>query len=167
MMDRHFELIPEDGAICALLLAIGFRKPNKADGISDALNKMETHFKNRFAIGIVDDDKRKPTLFDSYSKVLKAQDALLLLQKPASAHFLIVVQPAIEKWLLQNAYITDVIASKYGFDILDDLKRVTKNEVEVVKNQRFKQFLNDLHPASALGFVTLGDWIEVLYEKYF
>ncbi|MFN0037712.1 MAG: hypothetical protein ACKVUS_21840 [Saprospiraceae bacterium] len=163
-MDRHYELIPEDGAIRALVLALGFPKPNIGDGIGNTLNKIEHHFKNRFAVGIVDDDRRKPKLFDSYEMLLKEQDFLHLKQKPSTRHFLIVVQPAIEVWLLQNAEKKEVVSP---FSALKDLQRITKDEVAVAKNQRFKQFLNDLNQAKAPGFVTMTEWIEELYDKHF
>jgi hypothetical protein len=163
-MDRHWELIPEDGAMRALLLVLGFRKPNTGQGIGDTLNKIEEHFKNRFAIGVVDDDKRKPKLFDLYENVLKEQDALRLLQKPQSRHFLIVVEPAIEQWLLNNA---EKAVVETPFPTLKELQRVTKNELEVVKNQPFKQFLNALKQADAPGFVTMAEWIDVLYNKHY
>jgi hypothetical protein len=163
-MNRHLELIPEDGAIRALVLALGFAKPNMGDGIGNTLNKIESHFKNRFAVGIVDDDKRKPKLFDRYERLLKEEDFLQLKQKPATSHFLIVVQPAIEIWLLQNAKNKEI---DFPFPTLKELQRVTKDEVEVAKNQRFKQFLNDLNQAKSPGFVTMTEWIEELYDKHF
>lgn len=163
-MDRQWEIIPEDGAMRALVLVLGFRKPNTGLGIGDTLNKIEQNFKNRFAVGIVDDDKRKPKLFDAYSEQLKTQDSLRLMQKPKSSHYLIVVEPAIEKWLLENAEKVDVTSP---FVVLKDLQRVTKNEIEVVKNQSFKQFLSDLNNANAPGFVTMADWMDDLYDKHF
>lgn len=164
MMSQHREIIPEDGAIRALILVLGFAKPNNGDGIGNTLNKIEEHFKNRFAIGIVDDDRRKPKLFDRYETLLKEQDFLQLKQKPDTKHFLIVVQPAIELWLLQNAKKIEVDSP---FSTLKDLQRVTKDEVEVMKNQQFKQFLNNLNQLNAPGFATMIVWIDELYEKHF
>jgi hypothetical protein len=163
-MNRHYELIPEDGAMSALITCLGFSKPNTGDGIGNTLNKIEEFFKNRFAVGIVDDDKRKPKLFDRYDKIVNEKDFLLLKQKPNSRHFLIVVQPAIESWLLQNADSKEIA---HPFPTLDDMKRVTKDPVEVVKNQSFKQFLSQLNNAGAPGFVTMTNWIDELYAKHF
>lgn len=163
-MNRHLEIIPEDGAIRALILALGFPKPNIGNGIGDTLNKIQDHFKNRFAIGIVDDDKRKPKLFDAYATLHKEQDFLQLKQRPDTKHFLVVLQPAVETWLLQNAESALIQAP---FPTLKDLKRITKNEIEVVQNQRFRQFLNDLSQANAPGFVTMAKWIDELYDNNF
>ncbi len=81
-MNQHREIIPEDGAIHALILALGFPKPTLGDIIGNTLNKIEQHFKNRFAIGVVDNDKRKPKLFDLYETLLKEQDFLQLKKNP-------------------------------------------------------------------------------------
>lgn len=87
-MAHQFDLIPEGRAERVLLQVIGFEKPNHADGIGDTLNKIENRG-NHFALGIVDNDKRKPALFDRYQILLKEQQALQLLQKPHSLHFLL------------------------------------------------------------------------------
>jgi hypothetical protein len=163
-MFPHLELIPEDGVMRSLVLTLGFRRPNYGSGIGDTLNKIENNFKNRFAVGIVDDDRRKPKLFDRYELLLKEQHFLQLRQKPKSRHYLIVVHPAVEDWLLENARIINLTSS---FETRDALKRVTKDEIEVVKNSDFKQFLNTLNQSRAPGFVTLATWIEGLYEKHF
>jgi hypothetical protein len=163
-MDQQYEIIPEDGAMRALVLALGFPKPNTGQGIGDTLNKIEKYFKNRFAIGIVDDDKRKPKLFEQYENILKEENALRLLQKPESRHYLIVVEPAIELWLLKNAAEIDLESS---FSSLKELKRITKDESAVVKDQQFKRFLNALYQNNAPGLATMKEWIDELYEKYF
>lgn len=161
-MNRHYELIPEDGAMTALVTCLGFLKPNTGDGIGNTLNKMEQNFKNRFAVGIIDDDKRKPKLFDLYENLLEEKDSLKLIQKPVTKHFLIVVQPAIELWLLHNADSKDIASP---FPSLKEMKRVTKDPTEVVKNQAFKQFLRQLNNAGAPGFITMTNWIDQLYAK--
>ncbi len=163
-MNQHWEIIPEDGAMRALVLILGFSKPDTGQGIGDTLNKIERLFTNRFAIGIVDNDKREPKLFDLYGEILKEQDSLQLLRKPKSSHFLIVVDPAIELWLLDNA---EKAAVHSPFPTMKDLQRITKNELSVVKDQGFKQFINDLNQANAPGFKTMATWFEELYEKHF
>jgi len=162
---RHFELIPEDNAMALLVHTLGFHQPNYANGIGDTLNKIEKHFKNKFAIGVVDDDWRKPNLFLQYERLLIAENSLELRQKPNSRHFLIVVYPAIEDWILENASLCEM--SNTGFDDRESIMRVTKDEVEIIRNSKFRQFMHKLHQADAPGFVTMGKWIADLYQKHF
>ena len=162
-MAHQFDIIPEDGAIRALVQILGIPKPNQSEGISVVLNKIEKQFSNRFAVGLIDDDKRKPALFDNYA-LLKEQYSLQLRQKPESKHFLIVLSPAIEDWLLENARLTGI--DPRNFRTRQDLVEVTKNRIKVVKDQRFRQFLNDLKQANAPGFSTISAWINELREKH-
>ena len=77
-MAHQFDIIPEGKAERVLLQAIGFPKPNHGDGIGDTLNKIEgKNFKNKFAIGLVDNDKPKPfPLQPSPPKPPKADDVV-------------------------------------------------------------------------------------------
>lgn len=165
-MDCHFELIPEDRAIQLVLKVLGFKQTTLGDNISITLNKIEVHFKNRFAIGLIDDDVRKPSNFFHYSERLNESDNLILLQKPDSRHFLIVIQPAIESWLFHCASIAEVRAEDFGFNGLESLKRVSKRPALIEKNQTFKNFLNTIYQKQSSGFLTLQSWIEDLFEKH-
>lgn len=165
-MDQHFELIPEDRAIQGLVGVLGFKKTNLGDGISQTLNKINKHFNNRFAVGIVDDDKQKPGGYDAYSNLLDEKDGLKLIQKPQSRHFLIVITPAVESWLFQCADQCEIDPSKYGFSTLKQLTRITKDPLNVGKDNQLRRFLHDLYQAKTPGFVSLEEWITGLIEKY-
>lgn len=165
-MDKHFELIPEDRAIQALLKILGYPKTVLGDGIGNTMNKLIKQYHNKFAIALIDDDKVKPKHVDSFTKLLEFTDNLQLWQKPKSSHYVVIFKPAIEDWLLLQATLCDIDPSKYGFSNLDGLKRVTKNPIEVVKNQPFQQFLHKLNQGNAPGFIQLREWIERLYDKY-
>lgn len=161
-MAHHRDIIPEDGALRVLVEILGFSNPNHANGISTALSKVNTHFDKRFAVVIIDDDKRKPKLFDQYRLYLKQEHGLQLRQKPESLHFLILVSPAIEDWLLENARAVDV----EGLETRQALMRITKDELEVEKSPLFRKYLNDLKQKQAPGFKSMSDWIHELREKY-
>ncbi len=165
-MDKHFELIPEDRAIQVLLKTLGYPKTVLGDGIGNTMNKLKKQYHNKFAIALIDDDKRKPKHVDSFTKLLDSTDNLQLLQKPESRHFVLMFKPAIEDWLLHQATLCDIDPSNYGFSNLDGLKRVSKNPNEVGKNQPFQQFLHKLNQRNAPGFVQLIEWIDQLYDKY-
>ena len=167
-MDRHFELIPEDRGIQALVELLGFKKTNLGDGISQTLSKMNRHFNNKFAIGVIDNDKQKPGGYDLYTTLVKEEEnGLTMIQKPKSRHFLIVISPAIEAWLLNNAAWCEIDPGKYEFSTLKQLTRITKDPVNVGKDKQLRRFLNDLYQAQAPGFVTMAAWIDGLYGKHF
>ncbi|MCC7467467.1 MAG: hypothetical protein IT261_14395 [Saprospiraceae bacterium] len=130
------------------------------------MNKLIKQYHNKFAIALIDDDKVKPKHVDLFTRLLEDTDHLQLWQKPESRHFIILIKPAIEDWLLNQAVLCDIDPSKFGFANLDGLKRVTKNPVEVHKNQAFQQFLHHLFQKNAPGFIQTEEWIEQLYDKY-
>lgn len=163
-MAHHRDIIPEDGAIRVLVEILGFSNPNHANGISTALSKVNTYFDKRFAVVIIDDDKRKPKLFDQYRLTLRQEYGLQLRQKPESLHFLILISPAIEDWLLENARAIDVVFA--GLETRKDLMRITKDELEVEKNPLFRKYLNDLKQKQAPGFKSMSGWIHELREKH-
>lgn len=164
-MDHHFELIPEDEAILSVLEALGFRKTNFGGNIGETLKKMEKHFPNRLAIGLIDNDWTKPKLFDLYDTIVKERDDLQLRQKSKSRHFLIVIHPAIEEWLLQNARLAEI---EHPFLGIKELSRVSKGEKKTSKEVgQYKRFLNALLQAKAPGILTMAEWIEELYDKHF
>lgn len=163
-MAHQYEIIPEDGAIRVLVQILGYPNPhNLGGGSSVVLPTIEKQFKNRFAIGLIDDDKRKPKAFDQYQTLIKEENNLQLRHKFQSQHFLIVLYPAVEDWLLENVRLTKIDFK--NFKTRQDLMRVTKNK-DVAKDQTFKRFLNDLKQADAPGLVTMAAWIKELRERH-
>ncbi|MBK7939539.1 MAG: hypothetical protein IPJ82_21720 [Lewinellaceae bacterium] len=115
MNEPFFQLIPEDNGHKMLMEVLRFRKCNFAKGINNVLWKIENNFDNRFAVGIVDDDKFKSSHFKKYSTIIAESDKLIQLNKPETKHFLIVIQPAFEKWVWDQSVQKEILPSKYSF----------------------------------------------------
>lgn len=165
-MDRHWELIPEGKADRVLLEVLGFRNPGAGNGIGDVINQIKNNFSGRFAIGLIDDDRRKPALFDSFQRLEKKADLQLFQrQAPESKHFLIVVSPALEGWLLERARKADIDPSRFGFDDRKRFQRVCKDQA-VSTHQKFRQFLHQLWQEREDGMVILHKWLTDLYQKH-
>ncbi len=165
MNEPFFQLIPEDNGHKMLMEVLRFRKCNFAKGISTVLRKIEKDFTNRFAVGIVDDDKFKPANFKKYSTKIAESNNLIQLHKPETKHFLIVIQPAFEKWVWDQALQKEILPSKYGFHNFDTFCDATKDDF-LHNNQQVRRFLTDLFHAEAPGFITMSNWIEKLREKH-
>ena len=166
MSGPFFELIPEDNGQKLLMEVLGFRKCNFAKGISTVLSKIEKDFNNRFAVGIVDDDKFKPDHFDKYKNKISATNHLIQLHKPDTKHFLIVIQPAFEKWVWEQAIQKKISPSNYTFHHFEAFRRAAKDDF-LHNNNQVRRFLTDIHHSQSPGFNTLANWIEGLYEKHF
>lgn len=165
MNEPFYQLIPEDNGHKMLMEVLRFRKCNFAKGINIVLSKIEKNFNNRFALGIVDDDKFKSNHFNKYSTKIAESNNLLQLNKPGTKHFLIVIQPAFEKWVWNQAVQKEILPSKYSFHNFDTFCDATKDDF-LHENQQVRRFLTDLFHAKAPGFITMSTWIGELREKY-
>lgn len=166
MNGPFFELIPEDNGQKLLMEVLGFRKCNFAKGISTVLSKIEKDFNNRFAIGIVDDDKFKSGHFFKYTDKIAEADHLIHLRKPNTRHFLIVIQPAFERWVWEQAVQKEIAPSEYTFHDFKTFCRATKDDF-LRNNHHVRRFLTDIYHTQSPGFITMATWIEKLYEKHF
>ena len=72
-------------------------------------------------------------------------------------HYLIMIAPALEGFILRAA--ADVDIQQKPFDNLKSLKRITKS-IHISQNQDFKNFLNRLRQKKAPGFITIQNWLK-------
>lgn len=71
---------------------------------------------------------------------------------------MIIIHPAIEKWLLKNAEDAAITPLNLG-NQLDDLKSFTKRK-SIHNNQHFYVFIKQLIQHQPPGITTLKKWIE-------
>lgn len=153
---NHPQILPECYADTLLVEMLGF-EPNHKLGIGEVKNALAKIFKNSWAVGIVDNDKKKPTDFVEYNLVAE-KDGIKRCEKANSKHTLLVISPAFEDWVFENANAVNVDPKNYGFQsrkhFRDNCKKVNANE-----NRQLKQFLNTLKQKKAPGFLQLKSWI--------
>ena len=109
------------------------------------------------AVGIIDNDKKKPTDFTEFAldvEIFGIQRRL----KADTRHTLLVINPAFEDWIFENAGAVNVDPSKYGFRTRKQFRDNCKS-ANASENKQLKQFLNTLKQKKAPGFVQLEDWI--------
>src|SRR5256885_10891836 len=110
----------------AEILAESSTKFNHQKGHGNVANKMQFALKNRVALGVIDEDTikvRKAKYFSEF-KEIRTENNLILQKHSRRKHYLIIIKPAIEKWLLENAKVSEVVPSGLG-DQLEDLMNFT------------------------------------------
>ena len=124
---------------------------NHRHGCNNVLKGMnECKSAEKFAVGIIDDDKRKPTDFQKF-KPLTESKYLKLLKHEDRLHFLIVVCKAAEDFLISCVNELQLNLSDYGFpETLEELKKVTKN-CESDKNPQIKKLINAVRNSSEMS----------------
>jgi len=153
----NLNLLPECYGDTLLVEILGFKRPNhQTSGIGQVIKVMKEKYQNRLAIGLIDADKKiTPSYFQEFH-LEEEKHSLKLLKHQDRNHYLIMVSPALEGFILQAA--VDVKIKQKPFDNLKNLKRITKN-INVGQNQDFKNFLNRLRQKKAPGFITIQKWL--------
>lgn len=151
--------VPECHADTTLVrfLTNGYPGIDHESSIGNVANNLKTvTIENVVLVGIVDDDPlpRQPTYLKDFD-LLEKENRVLLKKKPGKDHYVVSVQPAIEKFLIENCKSVGEKLSNYGFP--DDLKQFTKHtkKPEIEQNQRFIDLLKELKNKNAPGILTL------------
>jgi len=151
-------ILPEcyaDTLLVEILLGVKIR--NHQLGIGAVKNALITKFKNTVAVGIIDNDKKKPTDFVEFA-IAEENKGIQRRLKDDAKHTLLVISPAFEDWVFANADAIDVDPAKYGFHTRKYFRETCKRE-NASENLQLKQFLNTLKQKKAPGFVQLKTWV--------
>lgn len=124
---------------------------NHKHGCSNVMVGMKTgRFSDGFAIGIIDDDKKKTYDYADF-QLLASSEHLRLMKHKTRHHYLIFVCKAAEDFLLSCAAELSLNLSDYGLpDTLEGLKEVTKDS-ESDKEPRIKKLVNALRISSEMS----------------
>lgn len=158
----ELNIVPECEVDTRLVqILANFKKPpNHAKGHGNVANKLKFDLKNRIALGVIDEDKtkiRKSPYFELFTLTVSKYN-LTLKKHPSLSHYLILINPPIEIWLLENAKISNVTSEKLGNN-LKDVKDFTKRK-DIHRNVHFTAFIKELIKTHAPGVILLKTWIE-------
>ena len=166
-MNKGLQILPECYGDTTLIEVLEYKNPSHKPNISSVLSALsEKNKAKQTLIGIIDNDKRKPKQYNEYVKERETKNLIFKKHKERN-HYLFVLKPALEKFLLNAAEQSGVDPEKYGFKDLIALKRVTKKR-SVRTNNSFKQFVNSIKQKKKNSDVkTLRNWlIEILGEDH-
>jgi preprotein translocase subunit Sss1 len=119
---------------------------------SKVANTMEKDISKYYRlIGVIDDDKRQPLYFQQFKEVKKS-DFVILKQKPNWEEYLIVLKPAIEKFILQCSIEAELNILDFDLpDSVPDLREITKTE-KIETNVSFKRLLKEISENNSTNF---------------
>ncbi len=138
------------------------KKYNHQHGCGDVANQLRNKLKDKPALGIIDEDKNKGPVAKYFLefKQITEETGLILKKHPQKAHYLIMICPDIERWLLLNANSSNI--NPVDFDLPENLhgfKQITKTQ-NIDRNIGFYRFIKELLRKESPGVVTLKNWIE-------
>lgn len=158
----ELNIVPECEVDTRLIQILGnFKKPpNHAKGHGKVANKLKTNLQNKVALGVIDYDKmkiQKSPYLESFVTITSKHN-LMLKKHSFLKQYLIIINPAIEIWLLENAKNSNIKPKGFG-DNLADLTNFTKTK-NIHTNSNFTAFVKELINKQAPGITTLKVWIE-------
>ena len=136
----HYEqIIPECYVDTNLIGTLLDANVNHRLGCTQVAGLMKGRLKEQFAAGIIDYDKLKPAYLSEFSQIanrlLPKQEAnekdicIHLFQHQQCPHFLITIEPAIEKFILRCAKLSNVRLEDYNLpNSFVEFKNVTKRK---------------------------------------
>jgi hypothetical protein len=141
------------------------RKYNHQHSCGDVSNELQNRLKDKIALGIIDEDRGKgsvPKYFSEFD-IIAEENNLILKRHKTRKHYLILICPEIEKWLLTDAEKVNInpCAAEYNLpDKLQGLIQISKIR-DIDKNEGFKIFIKALVREHAPSVTTLKKWIEL------
>ncbi len=105
---------------------------------------MANQFKNNFAVGIIDDDKKKISYEREFDKIAESKNIKLLKHKTRS-HYIIKISPAVESFIISCADEIDKdFLIQHGLSSnLNELKKETKSK-DSKKDSKFKHLFLEM-----------------------
>lgn len=116
---------------------------NHQKGCNQVAKVMQEKFANRFATGVIDADKRHPGYLNEFQE-LASSEHLKLFRHTVRQHFIILVSPAVDGFILSCAEAAQVNLADYELSpILKEFTAQTKN-VMSNKDVRFKRLFRSM-----------------------
>ena len=116
---------------------------NHQKGCNQVAKIMNEKFADKFAVGIIDADKRRPSYLKEFNELGRSQH-LKILRHSIRPHFIILISPAIDKFILDNAQIANINMEDYNLSpALKEFTQQTKNELSN-QDPRFRKLFKDL-----------------------
>lgn len=110
---------------------------NHQKGCNQVAKVMREKFADRFAVGIIDADKRRPGYLSEFREIA-CSEHLKVFRHPVRSHFIILVHPAADGFILSCAESAQVNMMDYELSpVLKEFTAQTKN-VMSNKDVRFK-----------------------------
>lgn len=119
---------------------------NHQKGCNQVVKVMQEKFADRFAVGIIDADKRQPSYINEFQEVVSSEH-LKLYRHKSRFHFIILVYPAADGFILHCTQEANVDMAEYGLSpVLKEFTSETKN-VMSNKDIRFKRLFKSIENA--------------------
>lgn len=138
-MTKHLHVLPECYADTLLVNRLIQSTTNHKHSISKVFAALKGTFKNRTAIGIIDDDKRKDNYFNSFISI-ENNPLFRYMRHPNGKHFIIAIKGGgIEKLIIQCAKEVE-----YEHPLLADFEKLKAKSKSINEDPEIREIINRL-----------------------
>ncbi|HVV03547.1 MAG TPA: hypothetical protein VHC96_04955 [Puia sp.] len=124
--------------------------------------------RDRFAVGIIDNDKAQIKYLKDFDIVDKIEGSLILWRNrdKAKHHFIIQICPALERWILNICGNENIVLAEFGIaSDLEGLKKYTKS-ISSLEDEKLKALFKEISlKEENISIRKLKNWIGLLKEK--
>lgn len=142
-------------------------KLNHQMGCNQVANKLQREFNESIALGIIDEDKNKGAAHP-YIKQFELRlslEGLQLKKHKQKEHYLIVICPEIENWLLNDAKSINLDLTEFNLPSgLKGLKEISKTQ-DITRNMDFYRFVKALIKNEATSITILKKWLDLFKDN--
>ena len=126
---------------------------NHQKGCNQVAKVMQEKFAERFAVGIIDADKRRPGYLNEFQEIASSEHIKLFRHRSRS-HFIILVEPAADGFILSCASAAEINMADY--DLSPNLKEFTAQTKNVMSNKdpRFKKLFNSMREVGEIKLLS-------------
>lgn len=161
MTKPRFRIIPECHADTALarLFVANVKKEDHANGSSGVATEMKQEVSfDKVLIGLIDNDKLKhmPRYFDDFVEFERGKRVSFRQKEDVRVeHYLIVLDKAIETFLLYNAVQVGINVADFGFSgIQKEFQKSLKSQ-QIEDSENYQSLLQSLRIQQAPDFVKI------------
>lgn len=148
-----------------LIKALGYSRKqiNHQKGKGNCSSAMKKNYTSRVAVAIIDNDKSgsESNYFKEFLEVEKKDDARLIKRKhPTKSHYLIILNPKLEAWLIEIATEISILPEKFSLPSNPKCLGKLIKSMSVEKDQNYQDFIRKLIEANPPHIQTLRMWID-------
>lgn len=163
MKFNYSHIIPECNADTNLVQTLMRVKGiNHQKSCGQVTNAMQSHFKDQFAIGIIDLDDMQ-SKYSEESKVIASSKELSVCRHPGTHHYLIKINNVLESFIVSCAIEAGVELSSLGLPLDKNalMKRTKKKEAKT--DPQLSNFFKEIATSSEM--ILLRNVLKYLNEK--
>ena len=154
MAERFFNyIIPECYVDTNLIeTLVKSQRCNHQKGCNQVCKVMKEKFANRFAVGIIDADKLQPSYLEEFNKIGE-RDHLKVLKHAVKPHFMILISPAIDQYILDA--VDELKLNLAEYNLPEDLPSFTRQTKNVLSNKdkRFRSLFQAIESATEISIL--------------